>query len=142
MNWKIIAKYSLTLYVALILSGIPIGYLMAGIDPSGVNVPDWLIAYNYLAISIISLICFIFLANKLKDKLFKHGVIVVLIVSLLSLIIDFLVFSKVDYFIWMLDLVVLLISMVLVIGFSSLKKCRAVHEKPLKLKSHNKDTTK
>ena len=53
MNWKIIAKYSLTLYVALILSGIPIGYLMAGIDPSGVNVPDWLIVYNYLAISII-----------------------------------------------------------------------------------------
>ncbi len=120
MNWKTLIQYSLILYLALIISGIPIGYLMADIDPSGLNVPSWLMVYKYLAIFFISLMCFVFLAKKQKEKPFKHGFVIILIVTGLSSIIDVLIFPDLDYFGWLLDLIIILLA--LVIGLSIYKK--------------------
>lgn len=122
MNWKVIVKYSLALYVSLIISGIPIGYLMADIDPSGVRIPDWLIVYKYFALFLISLMCFVILARKQDDRPFLHGLLIILIVNGISLIIDFLIFPEVDFFSFFLDLFLILFSLILGVGVTLLKR--------------------
>lgn len=61
MNLKVIAKYFMIIYALLVLSGVPIGYIMADIDPTGKNVPSWLVAYKYLAVFLLVVYVFIFL---------------------------------------------------------------------------------
>lgn len=49
LDLKVILRYGILLYVLLVLSGIPMGYIIAKIDPLGMGVPNWLILYKYLA---------------------------------------------------------------------------------------------
>jgi hypothetical protein len=122
MNWKVLIKYSLVLYVALVISGIPIGYLMADIDPSGVNVPDWLVAYKYSAAFLICFVGFIYLTKTENDKPFIHGLFIVFIISGISSAFELLIFPEIDYLSWLFDLLLILCSLILGAGFMILIK--------------------
>lgn len=118
MGWKFIVKYSFILYVALVLSGIPIGYIMADIDPSGSKVPSWLVAYKYLASFLICLVFFFFFVKKQTENSLRYGIQVVLIVIVLSSLIELLIFKQIDYFSLLLDLSLMILPLFLWVGIS------------------------
>lgn len=122
MDFKVITKCCLALYFLLVVSGIPIGFIMAEVDPSGSNVPKWLVVYKYLAVFLISAILFYFLTKKQKSKPFAHGIVIVLLVTGVSAVVDFLIFPEVDYFGWLLDFSLILASLTTSYGISLLQR--------------------
>lgn len=122
MNLKVIAKYFMIIYALLVLSGVPIGYIMADIDPTGKNVPSWLVAYKYLAVFFISCICFYFFIRTQGNKPLVHGFIIILLVSGVSSVVDYLIYSEFDLFGFLPDFSIIAFSLFVCFGLSILRR--------------------
>lgn len=127
MNLKMIAKCSLVLYVSLVLSGIPIGYFIADIGLSRWDVPIFIIFYKYVAIFLISTICFYFLTKSCEYRPLLHAIIVLLLMSGVSSIADYFIFSEIDYFVWLVDFSLVVFSLLIGYWLSFLQKARSKH---------------
>lgn len=111
MDFKFIAKYSVLLYLSLMLSGVPIGYFVDDIDSSGGTFPSQVIFYKYAAIFFISVLCFYFLAKSSKSRPFFHGLIVVFLVSAFSLFVDVALLTEIDLLLWFIDVGLVFVSL-------------------------------
>lgn len=122
MDFKVIAKYSLLLYLSLMLSGIPIGYFFEDIDQSGEKFPSWVVFYKYAVIFSISILCFYFLEKSSKSMPATHGVFVIFFVSAFSFIVDFTMSIKFNFLLWFTDVGIVFLSLIVLHGASTLRR--------------------
>jgi len=88
VNWKRISIFSLVLFVVLVVGGIPFGYFLGMNDEWKDGPPLWF-AYSQLAVSFfIGLMVFIALGRIQQSQLYVHALIVGLIVTFISTLIE------------------------------------------------------
>lgn len=118
VNWKRIIIFSLVLFSAHVVSGIPFGYFIGTIEA----VPLWF-GYAQLAVSFsISVIAFIALGRIQQTKRFTHAFVTGLIVTVISALTEALLIGLFTLDTLFIDSLVLLLAITLgtiVGGFAS-----------------------
>lgn len=93
MNWTAALGYSLLLYLLQIISGVPIGMVIAttGLEPH-VN-PTWLVTTTYITNASIYLLFFVYIAKKYPKHILRTCFSIGLITINVSAAISYITFN-------------------------------------------------
>ncbi|MEX1221546.1 MAG: hypothetical protein WEA82_05485 [Idiomarina sp.] len=124
MKMSVILKFGFLLCFLLLLTGIPSGFYMPDINFFSAEIVSHFAFYHYISISIAGGVCFYLLSKHCAAKFFLHGLAVLLLVMLTSLVIDTFLLGQIYLIVWGLDFTLLFLTLVITFLLKRMRKER------------------
>jgi len=112
VNWKQVGIFSLVLFLALVTSGIPFGYMLGSNKSWEYELPTWYPYAKLLSSFFFAFVVFIIMAVKYHIKPFFHAFCIFILVTIVSIVLELILIKQIVVAVFIAESVVLLLALV------------------------------
>ena len=112
MNWKQVSIFSLILFLALVASGIPFGYMIGSNESWKNELPTWYPYAQWLTSFFIGFVVFIVMTVKYPIKPYAHAFYIVILVTIVSTVLELIIIQHIVFTHFIIETILLLLALV------------------------------